>query len=73
MNDVSDELTVAVAFLGAAAFFSVLGSAFLAVVVAAAGFASFFASFTVPEAPDMTLEMFAMIRAPVGRRVDIAC
>jgi hypothetical protein len=49
--------TVAVAFLGAAAFFSVvffsvLGSAFLAVVVAAAaGFASFFASFTVPEAP----------------------
>jgi hypothetical protein len=44
--------TVAVAFLGAAAFFSVLGSAFLAAgAAAAAGFASFFASFTVPEGP----------------------
>lgn len=40
--------TVAVAFLGAAAFFSVLGSA---LVAAAAGFASFFASFTGPEVP----------------------
>jgi hypothetical protein len=48
--------TVVVAFLGAAAFFSVvfsvLGSAFFAVVAgAAAGFDSFLASFTVPEAP----------------------
>jgi hypothetical protein len=44
--------TVAVAFLGAAAFFSVLGSAFFAAgAAAAAGFASFFASFTVPEGP----------------------
>jgi hypothetical protein len=43
--------TVAVAFLGAAAFFSALGSAFLAAGAAAAGFASFFASFTVPEVP----------------------
>jgi hypothetical protein len=42
--------TVAVAFLGAAAFFS-LGSAFLATGAATAGFASFFASFTVPEVP----------------------
>jgi hypothetical protein len=45
-----------VAFLGAAAFFSVvfsvLGSAFFVVVAgAAAGFDSFLASFTVPEAP----------------------
>jgi hypothetical protein len=42
--------TVAVAFLGAVAFFS-LGSAFLATGAATAGFASFFASFTVPEVP----------------------
>lgn len=47
---------MAVAFLGAAAFFSTvffstLGSAFFAVVAAAAGFASFFASFTGPEVP----------------------
>jgi len=42
-------LTVVVAFLalGAAAFFSALGSAF----AAAGSFASFLASFTVPEAP----------------------
>lgn len=39
--------TVAVAFLGAATFFSVLGSAFFAAGAAPAGFASL----TVPEAP----------------------
>jgi hypothetical protein len=55
-GDLLVRLTVAVAFLGAAAFFSVvffsvLDSAFFAAGAAAAGFASFFASFTVPEAP----------------------
>jgi hypothetical protein len=49
-GDVMTRHTVAVAFLGAA-FFSVLGSAFLVAGAAAAGLASFFASFTVPEAP----------------------
>ena len=42
-------LTVAVAFLGTAAFFSALGSAFF--VAATAGLASFLASFTGPEVP----------------------
>jgi hypothetical protein len=54
-GDVVMRHTVAVAFLGAAffstVFFSVLGSAFLVAGAAAAGLASFFASFTVPEAP----------------------
>jgi hypothetical protein len=49
---ISGERTVAGAFFGAAAFFSsfsALGSAFLAAVPA--GFASFLASLTVPDAP----------------------
>lgn len=37
--------------MGAAAFFSAFGSVFFVAVAAAAGLASFFASFTVPEAP----------------------
>lgn len=46
--------TVAVAFFGAAAFFSVAFSVlgFGSFVVVAAGFASFLASFTVPEGPE---------------------
>jgi len=56
---------VAVAFFAGAAFFStvffsVLGSAFFA-AGAAAGLASFFASFTVPEAPSEVL-----VRPDVG-------
>lgn len=54
-------LTAAVAFsfLGAAAFFSVLGSVFSVffVVVAAAGLGSFLASFTGPEVPKDVLAM----------------
>jgi len=51
-NKIGGEPTVAGAFFGAATFFSALsalGSAFLA--AAPAGFASFLASFTVPDAP----------------------
>lgn len=70
--------TVVVAFLGAAAFFSVvffstLGSAFLVVVVAAAGLASFLASFTVPEAPAGRVSTEHRVRNRYAGTRDAAC
>jgi len=76
VNDVSIRRTVAVAFLGAAAFFSVvffsaLGSAFLAAVgEAEAGFESFdsfLASFTVPEAP---VRRVSTVHGEYDKRID---
>jgi hypothetical protein len=66
---------VAMAFLAGAAFFSVffstLGSAFFVVVVAtAAGFASFLASFTVPEAPTERVSNVQDMEETLLTRVD---
>jgi hypothetical protein len=67
----SGERTVAGAFFGAAAFFSsfsALGSAFLAAVPA--GFASFLASLTVPDAP-RTRQYVCYRWQLASRRVDV--
>jgi hypothetical protein len=68
---ISGERTVAGAFFGAAAFFSsfsALGSAFLAAVPA--GFASFLASLTVPDAP-RTRQYVCYRWQLASRRVDV--